>query len=144
MRRHLLAFSAAALMAAACGSAGLGSGAPPAPTSGSTPTPGSGYSVIVTQADHTATLKVGQRLEVVLRASSGMTNWSHPTSSDTSVLSPAVDPAATAARNVTLAAFVARAPGHATIRSAAGPLCSPGQACPMYAVVFAADITVTS
>lgn len=126
---------------AACGSAGTGAGTTPTPTP--SPSPGQGYAAVVTEQDHAATLRAGEKLEVVLHAASGMTNWSHPTSSDESVLAPIVDPAATAVRGVTLAAFIAKAPGHAVISSAAGPQCSPGQACPMYAIAFTAVVTVT-
>jgi hypothetical protein len=108
-------------------------------TAPSSPT---GYAVVLTEKDHAATLRVGEKLEVALRAASGMTSWSRPRSGDESVLAPTVDPAATAARGVTLAAFVARAPGQATLTAAAGPVCSPGQACPMYVMEYTATITV--
>jgi hypothetical protein len=80
----------------ACGSAGYGGGSHPTPSS--SPPSGIGYAVILTEKDHVATLRVGERMEVALRAASGMTNWSHPRSGDESVLAPTVDPAATAAR----------------------------------------------
>jgi len=70
-----------------------------------------GFDVTVTENDHTVTMHPGQKLEVVLHAPNGMNNWSHPESHDTSVLSPTVDPAATAARGVTLAAFEAKQAG---------------------------------
>jgi hypothetical protein len=129
---------ASGLWIAACGSAGLGGGPSPTP---SLP-PGVGYAVVLTEKDHSATLHVGGKLEVVLRAAPGMNDWSHPRSSDPSVLVATVDPAATAVRGVTLAAFEAVAPGQATIESAAGPQCSPGQACPMYVVAYMATVTV--
>jgi hypothetical protein len=100
--------------------------------------------MILTEKDHSATLHVGGRLEVVLRANPGMTNWSQPRSSNPSVLQSTVDPAATAVKGMTLAAFVARAPGQVTIDATAGPLCSPGQACPMYALEYLATVTVVS
>ena len=44
---------------------------------------------------------------------------------------------------VTLASFKAVAPGQATITAVGGASCSPGQACPMYAVLYSIDVTVT-
>jgi hypothetical protein len=128
-----------AILASACGATGSGSYPSPNPT----PTSGIGYDVTAANTDHVVTMKVGQRLEVVLRAASGMNNWTHPESSDTSVLAPIVDPAATAARGVTLAAFEARQPGRADVTSNASPQCSPGQACPMYLAVYSLRVTVT-
>ena len=72
-----------------------------------------------------------------------MDNWTHPISNDTSVLSPILDPAATAARGVTLAAFEARKTGMVEVSSNASPQCSPGQACPMYIAVYSLKVTVT-
>jgi hypothetical protein len=138
--KKLVMAAAAGLCLAACGSAGLGGSPSPTPSA----PPGQGYAVVLTEKDHAATLHVGGRLEVVLRAAAGMTNWSRPRSSDVTVLVAIVDPAATAVRGVTLAAFEARAPGQAVIESAAGPQCSPGQACPMYAIAYMATVTVVS
>jgi hypothetical protein len=47
-----------------------------------------------------------------------------------------------APRGVTVAAFVARRAGTTNVTSTAGPLCSPGQACPAYAVLFSVTVTV--
>src|SRR5579864_6002203 len=99
--------AALAVFALACGAYRTGPGANPSPTTGT----GVGFDVTATEKDHAATMRSGQTLELVLRAGSGMTDWSHPQSNDTSVLSPIVDPAATAARGVTLAAFQAKKPG---------------------------------
>lgn len=44
---------------------------------------------------------------------------------------------------MTLAAFQALAPGRAVITAGAGALCSPGQACPMFAILYSATVTVT-
>jgi len=111
-----------------------------------TPSPsgGVGFDVTATEKDHAATMHVGQKLEVVLRAGQGMNDWSHPASNDTSVLEPIVDPAATAAIGVTLAAFQAVRPGQVDVTANAGPKCSPGQACPMYIAVYALRVTVTA
>jgi hypothetical protein len=134
MVKTALLAGAAGLLLSACGTQ-VGS----APT----PSPGLDFNAVVTEHDTAITIQVGQKLEVVLHAKSGMTNWSNVRSSDTSVLAPIVNPAATAARGVTLAAFQALAPGRAVITASAGALCSPGQACPMFAILFSATVTVT-
>ena len=128
-----------ALFAAACGATGVGPGSNPSPS----PPNSVGYDVTATNTDHAVTMKVGQKLEVVLRAAQGMNNWSHPTSSDQSVLAPIVDPAATAAIGVTLAAFEAMKPGQVDVRANASPKCPPPQACPMYLAVYSLRVTVT-
>ncbi|MGH7763258.1 MAG: hypothetical protein ACREOM_02435 [Candidatus Dormibacteraceae bacterium] len=138
MRQTVVAM-AAGLVLVACGSTSVGSGANPGPS----PSSGLGFDITVTEKDHTAAMHVGQKLEVVLHASSGMSNWTHPQSTDESVLAPIVDPAATAARGVTLAAFQARARGDVRINSTAGPACSPGQACPMFVVLYSVMVTVS-
>src|SRR5437868_13833331 len=138
-RKKVLFLAAFVLIASACGATGLGSGSDPSPS----PTQGMGFDVSATNGDHAVTMHVGQKLEVVLRAGQGMNSWSHPTSSDESVLTPTVDPAATAARGVTLAAFEARKAGDVTVTSNSGPACSPGQACPMYLAVYSLKVTVT-
>jgi hypothetical protein len=73
-----------------------------------------------------------------------MTAWTDLRSNAPSVLAPIVNPAATAARGVTLGAFQALAPGTAQITANAGPLCSPGQACPQYRVLLTIDVTVVA
>ena len=129
----------AALVLTACGS--VGAGAAPSPTPAVSP--GLGFDVVVTEKDRTATLQVGQTMELVLRAANGMTNWNGVRSGDTSVLAPIPNPAATATRGTTLAAFRAVAPGQAEVTAVAGANCSPGQACPMFAVLYSVDVTVT-
>jgi hypothetical protein len=128
----------AAMALSACGAAG---GAVPPPPSPST-NPGAGFDVTATENTHSVTLRVGQTLAVVLHARAGMTNWNGVRSSDQSVVAPIVNPAAAAARGVTLAAFRAVAPGQASIDATAGPDCSPGQACPAYAMLLTIDVTV--
>ena len=130
--------AAIALLAVACGSAGTGGGANPTPSPG-----GLGFDVTATEKDHAVTMHAGQKLEVVLHAGNAMVNWSHPMSSDTSVLSAIVDPAATAARGVTLAAFEARKSGQVQVTSTSGPLCPSGSMCPMYAIAYTLTVTVT-
>jgi hypothetical protein len=132
----------AAFVLTACGAVCECIGNPYVPPSPST-SPGLGFDAVVTENDKAITIHTGQKLEVVLHARSGMTDWSNVRSSDTSVLSPTVNPAATAVRGVTLAAFQALAPGQANITATAGAACSPGQACPMYAMLYSVTVTVT-
>jgi hypothetical protein len=137
--RSLLLVIAAVLLITGCGSAGTGSGPSPSPSTGSN----LNFDVTVTETTKAASIRVGQKLEVVLHAGNGMANWTQPKSSDESILAPTVNPAATAVRGATLAAFVARAPGQVDITAFASPVCPSGQACPMYVMVFSARVTVT-
>jgi len=130
-----------ALVLSACGSAGLGSASSPTPNPSEGP--GLGFDAQVTELDTAITIHTGQKLEVVLHARSGMSDWGNVRSSDPSVLSPIVNPAATAVRGVTLAAFQALAPGQADITASAGAACSPGMMCPMYAMLYSVRVTVT-
>ena len=131
----------AALVLSGCGGAGGGAAQP---TSTPSTNPGAGFDVTVTESTRSVTLKAGQTLAAVLHARPGMTNWNGVRSSDESVLAPIVNPAASAARGVTLAAFKAIAPGKAQIDASAGPDCSPGQACPAYLMVLTIDVTVNA
>jgi hypothetical protein len=134
----LLIGIAAALALFACGAPPM-TGLGPADPS----TPGRGFDVSVTEKDRAVSLRVGQKLEAVLHANSGMTPWSEVKSSDASILASIVDTGATAVRGVTLAGFQAIAPGHAQITANAGMDCSPGQACAMLLAVLSIDVTVT-
>jgi hypothetical protein len=125
-----------------CGCGTVGSHAAPLPSATPSTGPGLGFDVAVTEQTRAVTLRVGEKLEVVLHARPGMTTWKGVESSDTSVLKPVVNPAATAARGITMAAFQAIVPGKARITASAGPLCSPGQACPAYVMVLTIDVTV--
>jgi hypothetical protein len=93
--KSVLVLAAVAILAGAC----AGSRGCQLCTAPSSPV---GFEVTATDSDHAVTMRVGQRLEVVLHAPDGMNDWTDPISNDTSVLSPIVDPAATAARGVTL------------------------------------------
>jgi len=75
---------------------------------------------------------------------SNLNKWSHPSSNDESILSPVVDPAATAARGVTLAAFIAKKPGTVDVTATASPVCPSGAMCPMYVALYTLKVTVTS
>ena len=137
--KTLVLLAAVVMFATGCGATGIGSGANPTPRPGE----GMGFDVTATDTDHAITMRVGQKLEVVLHAPNGMNDWTHPVSNDTSVLSPVVDPAATAARGVTLAAFEATKQGQADVSANASPRCSPGQPCPMFLAVYSLKVTIT-
>ncbi len=121
----------------ACGSYSVG----PPPAS---PGPPLGFDVTATEKVHAITMHLGQKLEVVLHAAEGMRPWTHPTSSDTSILTPVVDPAATAAIGVTLAAFQASAKGEVEVMANAGPNCAPNQPCAQFLAVYNLKVTITS
>jgi phage tail protein X len=141
MKARLVA-SLAALTLSACGA--VGTGGAPNPSSSPSNGLGSRFDLAVSEKSSTAAMKVGQKLEAVLHARSGMAAWSEVHSSDTSVLAPIVDPAATSVRGVTLAAFQALAPGTAQITATAGADCSPGGACPQFLMVLTITVTVTA
>jgi hypothetical protein len=140
--RILLVAISAAVMISGCGSAGTGSGLVPTPSPSNSSNP-MGFDVTVTETTQAASMRVGQKLEVALHAGSGMNNWTQPRSSDESILAPTVNPAATAVRGVTLAAFLAKAPGQVAISAYGSPTCPSGQACPMYVIVVSVKVTVT-
>ena len=96
----------------------------------------------MTEHDRAVTVHVGQKVEVYLFEHPGMNPWSPITVDDNSVLAP-VPTGITAVRGATIAGFAAMQPGTATVSSYAGPLCSPGQACPQFAMLFSATVTVT-
>ena len=110
---------------------------------GSNPSPSPTPQITATDQDHTATMRVGQRLEVVLHAGNGMNNWANVKSSDPSVLAPVVDTRATAVIGVTLAAFQALKQGTAEITATGSPKCPPNAMCPMYVAVYSLKVTVT-
>jgi hypothetical protein len=138
MKGFLLA-AAAGLLLSACGATGIGGGTNPSPS----PTAGDRFDVTATEADHAITIHAGQTLELVLHKQNGLNNWSHPSSNDESVLTPIVDPAASAARGVTLAAFRAQKPGSVDVTATASPVCPSGAMCPMYLALYSLRVTVT-
>src|SRR5713101_5971398 len=131
MRILMLVVAATALISG-CGSVGTASSPSPTPSAGSNLS----FDVTVTETTRAASMRVGQKLEVVLHAGNGMNNWTQPRSSDESILAPIVNPAATAVRGVTLAAFEARSQGQVDVTAYGSPNCPSGQACPMYVMVF--------
>ena len=140
MRSALIVIVAALAL---CGCGAVGGGAAPIPSATPSTGPGPGFDIAVTEQTRAVTLRVGQKLEVVLHATNGMANWTQPASSDTSILTPVVNTAATAARGVTLAGFQAMAPGQVDITSNSSPVCPTGQACPMYVQVYSVKVTIT-
>jgi hypothetical protein len=140
--RILFVVISAALLISGCGSVGTGSGLAPSPSPSTSSNP-MGFDVTVTETTKAASIRVGQKLQVVLHAGSGLNNWTQPRSSDESVLTPIVNPAATAVRGVTLAAFQAKAAGQADITAYGSPTCPSGQACPMYVMLYSVKVTVT-
>jgi hypothetical protein len=134
MKSFVLAAFAAVLITG-CGSTASGSGPQPGP--------GAGFEVTATEKDRSVTMHTGQKIELVLHAAGGMKPWTHPVSSNTSVLTPIVDPAATAVRGVTLAAFQATEPGQVTVTANASLDCADGQPCAMLIEVYTLTVTVT-
>jgi hypothetical protein len=125
-----------ATLLVACGMYGDPHGPPAIPSSPA------GFDVTVTEKDHAVTMHVGQKIELVLHAAQGMKPWTHPTSSDTAVLIPIVDPAATAVRGVTLAAFQAKVPGQVDVTANAGPDCAPNQPCAQFLALYKLTVTI--
>jgi hypothetical protein len=113
--RILILVVATTIVIAGCGSVGTASQTPPTPSAASNP-----MSFDVTATETT-----------------------QPRSSDESILAATVNPAATAVRGVTLAAFLAKAPGQVNVSAYGSPTCPSGQACPMYVIVFSLRVTVT-
>jgi len=104
-------------------------------------TPTAGFDVVITDTDRAVTVKSGQRIELVLHAKPGMSDWSGVNVDDYTVLR-AVPTGIMAARGVTIAGYEAARPGTATIRATATPNCSPGAACPAFAMIFEVQVTV--
>lgn len=127
----------AVMLTAACGSAGLG--ASPSPTPSDNPMH---FDVTATEKDHAVSMHAGQKLEVVLHGGTQV-RYQQVRSSDPSILEPTVDPAATAALGVTLAAFKADRSGQTTVTAVGAPICASNQPCPMFAILYTLTVTVT-
>ena len=145
MIRVVLAILGAAAMLGACSTPVCVCGPAVMPTPVTSPvatSPTAGFDVLITDTDRAVTVKSGQRLELILHAKPGMSDWSGVNVDDYTVLR-AVPTGITAARGVTIAGYEAARPGTATIRATATPLCSPGHACPLFAMIFEVVVTVT-
>ncbi len=139
-----IAIVIAALSLAACGAAG-GGAANPTPTPSELPLPSGpavGFDVLITDQDRAVAVHVGQRVEVVLRARSGMTKWGPVQVDDPTVLAP-VPTGITVARGYTVAGFEARSAGVANLTAYATAQCPPNAMCPMYAMLFSVRVIVT-
>jgi len=125
----------------ACGSAGSSGTGATSPSPSGNPV---GFDVTLTERDHVGTMRAGQTVQLILHATPGNTDWASVQSSNALVLVPIPHPAATSVRGVTLLAFKALKPGTSDVTAVAGADCSPGTACPMYAILLKITITVTS
>jgi len=147
---------AAALLLTACsaGSAALNGSASASGSASARGSAGAGASsqsgtsalqpaATITNADENKTLhiKVGQVVDVALKAAAGMENWD-VANPDPAILAPTVNPAAAAARGMTLRAFKAVAAGTADVSATDRPLCNPGQACSHLVQGFKATVVV--
>jgi hypothetical protein len=85
----------------------------------------------LTNADAGSTVhfKVGDTIDIALKAASGFQNWQVATP-DPAMLRPTVNPAAAAVRGATLRAFQAVGAGTTEIMATSLPICAAGQACP--------------
>jgi hypothetical protein len=138
--RKLILLAAVAMLGTACGAAGVGAGSNPSPTpSDSSPMH---FDVTATETDKAVSMHVGQKLQVVLHGGNQIT-WQQVKSSDTTILEPTVNPAATAMRGVTLAAFRATGPGEAQVTAVGTAVCPAGQPCPMFAMLYSLTVTIT-
>lgn len=142
--RIAVAMAMAALMLGACGTVGCVCGPAVLPTPHTPPpiSPTAGFDVLITDNDLAVTVRSGKTIELVLHARTGMSDWGGVNVDDYTVLR-AIPTGITAARGVTIAGYEAARTGTATIRATATPLCSSGQACPLYAMIFEVRVTVT-
>jgi hypothetical protein len=138
MVKRLVLLAAVATLALACGAA-PGQGGAPTPSPSENPMH---FDVTATEKDRAVTMHVGQRLEVVLHGNDTF-RYEQVRSTDQNILEPTVDPAATAIRGVTLAAFRAKAAGQAEVTAVGTPVCPSGQACPMYVMLYQLAVTVS-
>lgn len=106
------------------------------------PTWVAGFDVLITDRDQDVTVHTGQKVEVYLTQGPGLTVWSGLRSDDEAVVAP-VPTGITAPRGVTIGGFKAVALGTASITAYATAVCSPDEACPMYAALFSVRVTVT-
>ena len=105
-------------------------------------TPDQGFDVLITEHDRAVSLRLGQLVEVYLAQHPGMTRWSPLRADDPTVLQ-VISTDRIFPPYATVGTFVARVPGTTNVTATAGPLCSPGQACPAYAALFSVTVTVS-
>ncbi len=128
--------------AAAQPSASEASQAPPSARASGASALSPAATITLDDDNRTIQVKVGQVLNVSLKADQGMDNWQVP-NPDSTVLAPTVNPAAAAARGVTLRAFKAQAPGTATLTATDRATCNPGQACSQAVRSFHVTVVVS-
>ena len=97
--------------------------------------------MLITDTDRAVTVKTGQTIELILHARPGMSDWSGVNVDDYTVLR-AIPTGILAPPGVTVGGYQAQRPGTATIRATATPLCTPGAACPQFAMIFEVTVTV--
>ena len=140
--------AAAGLLLAACTAGSPAPSSPAAPPSVAEPASGGtalSPAATITNAEEGKSIqvRVGQALDVVLKADDGMDPW-QVANPDPAILAPTVNPAAAAAKGMTLRAFKAIAPGMAAVRATDRPTCNPGQACSRLIRAFTATVVVVS
>jgi hypothetical protein len=92
-------------------------------------------------AGSTVHIQVGDTIDLALKASTGFQDW-QVSGPDAAVLKPVVNPAAAAARGMTLRAFQAAGVGQADITATSRPNCVAGQACPQLVQGFKVTVVV--
>src|ERR1700694_1474715 len=140
--RKLILLAAVAMFGAGGGGTGGGGGARPTPAPSPPDSAPMHFDVTATETDKAVSMHAGQKLEVVLHGGNQIT-WQQVKSSDTTILEPTVNPAATAVRGVTLAAFRAKAAGEVQVTAVGTAVCPAGQPCPMFAMLYTLTVTIT-
>ncbi|HVA25555.1 MAG TPA: hypothetical protein VMW62_14315 [Chloroflexota bacterium] len=128
-----------------CGAGGGASSPPARPSVIASPTGGTALSpaATITNAGEGKSVQVhvGQVVDLALKADDTMEPW-QVTNPDAAILAPSVNPAAAAAKGMTLRAFKAVGAGTATISATDRPVCNPGQACSHLIRAFTATVVV--
>jgi hypothetical protein len=149
--RNALIWLLTTIVLSACGAAPASHSPTPAASGDISTRPTGGgalaFAATVTEKDTGRTLRArtGDRVQIALRATSGYADWQlQPL--DGTVLRPAVNPAAAAARGVTLAAAIASAPGTTSIDATSRPQCQvapqPGVMCAQNLVALQVRVVV--
>lgn len=99
------------------------------------------YTLTNADAGSTYHLQLGETIDLALRAGTGFQNW-EVSAPDATVLKATVDPAAAAARGMTLRAFQAVGAGQTDIAATSKPSCVAGQACPQLIQGFRVTVVV--
>jgi hypothetical protein len=121
-------------------SGGSGAGGPAA--SGSTAL-APAATISVADDRKTVQLRVGQVVDVALKADEGMDTW-QVSASDPAVLTAIVNPAAAAVKGMALQTYKAVGSGTAELTATDRPACNPGQACSHLIRAFKATVVVAN